>query len=678
MLLAACRADLRKGDGGPDGFGLLGANAQTTSGVSGVRALPPIARLNQDRDRPAYVEQGTGQFVSTQSRRQIEADASGQSVSLNFVDVDLQDFVRAVFDEVLKEAVVVDASLKGRITLRTPAPVNRTVAMDLIKQAIQAAGASLSSAGGINRVTMRGDQRAGKRFGESIRLVGLRYISADEAKSALAPFVQNGIEIAAGPSGQYLTLSGASADLDGLEEVLASLDVDQMKGMSFGLFPLKEAGATAVSNELNQMFNKEGERGFRSLPISRMNALLIMTPRANQLLAAQKWIGKLDRADRDGRKVYVYPIQNRRATEIAKVLGVVLEAEGGKKQDPSSPIAPSLTASTAGFASRPSRTATTASLPSPGPETAERGEGSPLEMGGGRGPRIVSDVTTNSIVVTASADEWRVVEAALRRLDVMAPQVLIEAIIAEVRLNDSLRHGVRWYFQRGLHGIGFAEANTLSTDNVPGFSYAFGIPQAKIAISALEQITDVEIVSSPALTVLDNQTARLQIGDQVPIATRSARSVVNPDAPTVNDIEFRDTGVILAVTPRVNASGLVVLDIMQEVSDVVPTTTSNLDSPTIRQRRVNSSVAVHSGREIILGGLMSANRNRGATGIPGLIEIPVLGNLFKSQGLHEGGRTELLVVLRPTVMGNRADIQNVTNEIKARMHGVRGAIQRPR
>ncbi|MDC0358588.1 type II secretion system protein GspD, partial [Oligoflexia bacterium] len=271
---------------------------------------------------------------------------------------------------------------------------------------------------------------------------------------------------------------------------------------------------------------------------------------------------------------------------------------------------------------------------------------------------------------------WKVIESALRRLDIMAPQVLIEATIAEVTLNDALSHGVQWYFSQGNHTSLFSNSSSSDTGFSSGFNYAFGIPKARVVLNALEQVTDVAIISSPALTVLDNQTAKLQVGDQVPITAQSAVSVVAANAPVVSNVEYKDTGVILSVTPRVNASGLVVLDITQEVSEVVPTTSSSLNSPTIRQRRVNSSIAVYSGMDIVLGGLISASRNKTDSGIPKIMDVPVLGELFKSDSKRDGARSELLVLLRPTVMANRADIRNVTNEIKSKMSGMARSFRR--
>jgi general secretion pathway protein D len=577
-----------------------------------------------------------------------------------------------VYDEVFQETVVIDPGLKGRITVRTPRPVSKSVARDLVKQALQTNGAVMMRADGVNRVSVsRSDQKGGRRIGDTLRVIPLKYIGVEEAKAAMSSIGQTGVDVLAGSSGQYLTIAGNSSDLDNIEELLSVLDVDQLKGMSFGLFPLKEAGPVAVSNELNQMFNRETDgKGFKALPIGRMNAVLIISPKPHLLSASRKWLAQLDRADRDERRIYVYPVQNRRASEIAKLLSVVLQAERGAAQAEvgQDTVSPALTAVQSSTKSRDF----SASPPSSATGSAATEIADQRQTEKGRGPRISADTSTNSIVVTATTVEWRLIEAALRRLDVMAAQVLIEATIAEVRLNDTLKQGVRWYFEKGLHGIGVTDSPTgIVGSSYPGFNYTFGIPQARVVLSALEQVTDVEIISSPALTVLDNQTAKLQVGDQVPIATRSSRSNVSPDAPTVNDIELKDTGVILSVTPRVNASGLVLLDITQEVSDVVPTTTSNLNSPTIRQRRVNSSVAVRSGKEIVLGGLIGVSRVRESGGVPMLMGVPVVGELFKSQSNREAGRTELIVILRPTVMGTNLDIQNVTEEIKLRMSGLR-------
>ncbi len=187
----------------------------------------------------------------------------------------------------------------------------------------------------------------------------------------------------------------------------------------------------------------------------------------------------------------------------------------------------------------------------------------------------------------------------------------------------------------------------------------------------MEEITDVQIISSPQLMVLNNHSALLQVGDQVPVATRSAVSTLDDTAPVVNSIEFKDTGVILSVTPRVNAGGLVMIDIEQEVSSVVSTTTSGIDSPTIQQRRIISTVAVRSGETVALGGLIQEKVQTRDSGVPYLSRIPILGNLFKSNK-DTNIRTELLILITPRVIANFEEAREITEELRARLHAIEG------
>jgi len=264
------------------------------------------------------------------------------------------------------------------------------------------------------------------------------------------------------------------------------------------------------------------------------------------------------------------------------------------------------------------------------------------------------------------------VSEALRKLDIMPLQVLIEATIAEVTLNDELRYGLQWFFKTGGDSeLTLSEAASGAAAQIfPGFSYLFQTGgDVRVVLNALDSITDVNVISSPQLMVLDNQTARLQVGDQVPIATQSSVSVTDPDAPIVNQIQFLDTGVILNVTPRVNAGGMVILEIEQQVSDVVATTTSGIDSPTIRQRQISSTVAVQSGETIALGGLIRESSSHTSSGLPILKDIPVVGALFGKTS-NDTTRTELLVLITPRVVSNQDEARAVTDELRRRLRAV--------
>ncbi len=281
--------------------------------------------------------------------------------------------------------------------------------------------------------------------------------------------------------------------------------------------------------------------------------------------------------------------------------------------------------------------------------------------------RIIADEKNNALVILATTAEYRMIEATLQRLDITPLQVLIEVTIAEVTLTDDLRYGLQWFFESGDSAVTFSTlASGAVASAFPGFSYLFSGGDARVVLNALTEITDVRVISSPQLMVLDNQSARLQVGDQVPIATQSAVSIGDPDAPIVNSIQFRDTGVILEVTPRVNASGLVVLDVFQEVSDVIATTTSDIDSPTIQQRSIESTVAVQSGDTVALGGLIRDRNEDSSSGVPLLSSIPLLGNLFKTTQTQVR-RTELLVLITPRVVRDRSEALEVTDELRRRL-----------
>jgi general secretion pathway protein D len=282
----------------------------------------------------------------------------------------------------------------------------------------------------------------------------------------------------------------------------------------------------------------------------------------------------------------------------------------------------------------------------------------------------VPDERNNALLILATPSQYRGILATLRQLDVVPLQVLIEATIAEVRLTDQLRYGLQWFFAFGSSSATLSDVTSGAVSPLfPGFSYLYSRVDARVVLNALTSVTDVRIISAPQLFVRDNAQARLQVGDQVPIVTQQAISVVDSDAPLVNTVEYRDTGVILEVIPHVNTSGSVILEIIQEVSDVVPTESSGIDSPTIQRRQIASEVFMMSGETVALGGLIRDRQTQGVSGIPLLSEIPVLGNLFKTTSDNED-RTELLVLLTPRVVRNSQDAAALTEELRRRIPSV--------
>jgi general secretion pathway protein D len=301
--------------------------------------------------------------------------------------------------------------------------------------------------------------------------------------------------------------------------------------------------------------------------------------------------------------------------------------------------------------------------------------------GGTQGPgvlpgvRITADVANNSILVYASQEAHRIVQQTLRQIDRPQLQVAIDATIAEVTLNDHLTYGVQFYLNSKQAGLKPDQGSIINSiggavlaQQLPGFNFLVGSAAApNLILDALHTVTDVRVLSNPSLVVLDNQPAILQVGDSVPISTGTA-TVLTANNTVVNTIDYRNTGIILRVVPRINSNGNVVLDIEQEISNVSPTSAANSLTPTVSQRKVKSSIAVQSGQTVLLAGLISDTENITRPGIPLLDELPGLGQIFAHKD-KTVGRTELIIFIRPQIIRDAVDANVVAEELRSKMNG---------
>ena len=286
---------------------------------------------------------------------------------------------------------------------------------------------------------------------------------------------------------------------------------------------------------------------------------------------------------------------------------------------------------------------------------------------------VSADPSNNSVVVYTNGETYKKIHAALRRLDSTPLQVAVNVTIAEVQLNDQLRYGVQYFVGSDRAGLGrdkgsfslFSQAAGVLQKQLPGLNLLIGSDtRPEVIISALNNITNVQVLSSPSLVMVENQTASLQVGDEVPVTTRQAQSIDLPNAPIVNQVEFRETGIILRVTPRIGQNDAVTMQIEQEISSVVGG--SETLTPTISKRKVASNISVVSGQTVLLAGLISEKREKRRNGIPGLIELPGLGDLFSTTN-NGSGRTEIVVFIRPVVVRSGEDAQTVAEEFRSRL-----------
>ena len=669
-----------------------------------VQTARQIGETERARNEPLLIR-GSDKMVAAPVVRP-GVSVQGAAVSLQFEQAPIVDVIHAVYGDVLGLPYVVSDSVAGNVTIRSAKPLAREEVLPVMESLLAANGlAAVQDSAGVFHIgtaealrnvaptlTLPGRQAAGQR----VVVVPLQYISAAEMAEILTPVAREDSFVRVDGFRNLLLMAGTSTQLEGWLEIVRLFDVDVLQGMSVGLFPLenisvKEAeaalslllsseGAASSSGQRSQAAQQRGQQQgdsigapstlagplagvVRFVAIERMNAILVVTSRSHYLDQIRNWIARFD-VRRDNlmeSRLFIYPVQNGTATHLASLLSAVFGGGGGGGgTTASSGVAPGLSSS-GGMDSVPDASTsgvTTASV-------------SGIELM--PNVRIVADEQNNAILIYAPGTEYRKIEAALRDLDRQPSQVLIEANIIEVSLNDNLKYGLQWYFHGGIGGgytgeglLNLRQSGGLAVQQ-PGFSYAVKGAGGDIraVLNALADKSLLKVISSPSVLVLDNQTAKIHVGDQQPV--RSSTTTTDAGRQTYS-IEYKDTGVQLSVTPSVNAGQMVALDVSQVVTDV-----GNIDAATgqrtFLQRYLNSKIAARSGETIVLGGLIRDNSNRARQGIPILHDIPIVGNLFGATDLTRV-RTELLVTLTPRVLENEADFQGIGAELRRKMRGV--------
>jgi len=661
-----------------------------TDGALKPAGARPIAtdRASDALVAPEYYY-GSGRVVAEPlGRPGVTTDDAGDTVSLNFVETGILEVVDVVLSKTLGLNYVIDARVQGTVTARTSKPIPRSAVLPVLENILALNGAAMVESQGVYNIVPVGavaslpkvvvtPSRRPQRQGVGIHVIPLEFASVASVRDIVASLVSPGHQLAVDHARNILIYTGPAQEARAIAEMVSVLDVDVLAGMSFALFPVQMSDAQDVANELEALFAEDavGALGgvIRFLPIERLNAILAIASRPAHLKHAGEWVARLDRADAGaGQRVFVYYAKNSRASDLTEILNQVFQgAPSGRDEAVSrAAVAPGLEPveliAPPRVLSDPDASAAVETPRAAPALAAETPSISILRTSGDSGIRFVADDRNNAVVIIATAAQFGMIEATLRQLDILPLQVLIEATIAEVALNDALEYGLQWAFETGnLSGSLTNNIVGAVAQSFPGFNVVLDTSDARIVLSALSEVTDVEVVSSPQLMVLDNQTARLQVGDQVPILSQTSSSTINPDSVT-NSVTYVDTGVILEVTPRVNASGLVTLDIALDVSDAIFTETSGIDSPTIQQRSILTTVAVQSGETVALGGLIRERSTESVSGIPVLMDIPLLGNLFKTtgQGMQ---RTELLVLITPRVVRGVAQARAVTEELRKRL-----------
>lgn len=644
-----------------------------------------------------YVDGQGGPFVPAGT-----SETAGRGTyRLNFENAELGEVVRAILGDALGRNFVIDTEVGGRVTLVSARPVAQEDLLPILETILRMNQAVLVDTGAIYRIVFDSEvgslpliNRNDARSGYGLTVVPLRYVSARTMVGLIEGFATRSESLRVDTSRNLVLIAGTASERQTAVETINNFDTNWMADQSVAIYPVGRVRPETLVPELERIFEtREGQPGadlIQFVPMSRMKAVLVVSKRPDLIRQAGTWVSRLDRQSPETDvQVHVYRVKYRDAKMLVQILSGIFTGASATGIDqpgdrPGDQIDPRASLFQTGVEGQ-----TDANMnQEPGLSTGQQDgltSGNTFDLadtgrqpgtgdlfagpatGGNDRIRFSADTANNSVVVYADGETYRKILTALRQIDVPPLQVAINVVIAEIRLNDQLRYGVQYFLKSGDDGsIGLFNtiANNISRE-LPGFNFLIGSERSPdIIISAFDQITDVQVLSSPSLVVLENQTATLQVGENVPVTTRQSTSNIDPDAPTVNEVEYRDTGIILNVTPRVADNGVISMTIQQEISNIA--SGSQTLTPTFAKRKISSAVSVVSNQTVLLGGLISERAERNDTGIPGLHRLETIGSLFGTKR-NQSDRTELIVLIRPVVIRQGQDAQHVAEELRARM-----------
>lgn len=638
---------------------------------------------------------GHGQFVNP-SPPMPPTGAGPEEASLNFEGLDVREVAKVILGDYLKESYTVHPAVTGTVTFRTIKPIPRKELLPTLEMLLRQNAAALVVEEGVYKILpiamvrgsvspVLGGPMRPIPPGFSVVVVPLKFVGAREMARLLEPIAaDNTVRI--DEVRNMVIIAGHQREMKHLIDTIELFDMDFLAGYSVGLFPVKSADVKALVADLDKIFGPTAQGPLagvvRVIPIERLNALLLVTTQPRYLETAKTWVERLDTlgGTSGGSRFFVYYVKNGKAENLAQLIGDLFSgkrtaapptlapgARPAEIRSPNSPAAP------------PGTTATTSQVPAAATFNLQGGTGSAASE-----VRVIADKDTNSLLILATSADYEVIEGALRKLDVIPRQVLVEVLLAEVSMTDDLEFGISWFINgRNTNPDRITGRIDTTPGNLPAkptdvgaVPFGTGRPFQLVSVSAdavravlnaRGEDSKARVLASPQLMVLDNQKAQIKVGDRISVQTQS-QSGVNTGTGVLNSFQYLETGILLSITPRINSNNQVTLEVNQEVSNPKPGTGGSATNPNpdVTQRAVQTTVVIASGESIVLAGLIREDSGRTSVGVPILSKIPILGAAFGNQTLSRG-RTELVMILTPRIVNDSRQAQDASEELRSKL-----------
>ncbi len=610
-------------------------------------------------------------------------------VVLNFDDADLYEVIRT-FAEILNINYIADPGLRGKVTIHTAGGVDRRDLFPIFYQILRANGLTAVRDGNLYhilplkeaprspieiRITGSAGEAPPVPTGQTvIQIVPLSFISVEEITKILTPFLSADGSIISHRDSNTLLIVDRRENIQKALQIVDVFDVDVFGDYLHHFYTPDFIGAEEAAKTLGDIFSsyRITKEELNFIVLERMNLLMIISRERRLMDRAIEFLKQIDVETADVEpRIFIYSVKNGQAAELSELLNGIFTAGGGGEEK-----AKGAKTSTGKGEAEPETAPIETPFGTIGQEKSEPASGRRRPAAGGNlyesgtltaKVKITPDEIRNVLIIEAVPRDYRIIKSILDRIDILPRQVLIEVTIAEIKLDAKTDLGVEWSYLKGSGGQ--PETSLLSASvGSSGLQYTIGeVGRWTSALSALATENKVNIISSPSVLASDNKEAKINISTEVPVASAQYQYDSGSDPIIQTNIQYRNTGVILSVTPHINEHGLVSMDISQEVSEQSESVqVGNESMPSFFKRSVNTSLTVHHAQTIVIGGLIRQNVNDGRTGVPCLGSIPGLEFLF-GRASWSKDKTELIILITPQVIRTLEEVDLVTEEFKSKV-----------
>lgn len=640
-------------------------------------------------------------------------------ITLMFDNADIYDVLKVVLGDALSLDYVVDPSVQGRITMKSTGAVSLADIFSILETALSTVNVSVVKQGSVYKIIkeINSARETLPAIGVGpaspvLQIIPVKFVQASQLANTVRSFIGPQALISNDPTNRYLIVADRAANVAKVVEMVATLDVDYLQQVNVRLFPLAFTDVADVVKDLDGLFKTSGVFNWPGtdgtkvyfLPILRANAVLVATANEKLMLSAEQWIKTLDAEPKNGLEsfVHIYPVLNGNAPHLADLLRQIF----GGATNPGTTLRPSVGAggnqgttsagnplgTGGGSAGSNNQTAPTTVVTRGNVPSQSSSSGSVPGLGGS--VQIIADEITNTIVIRSTSQDYKQIRKVLERLDITAKQVLIQVMVAEVALNDTLQYGVEWWLNDTLKYKGQTSASRVGLGGLVkptdiagivsgtggGLTYSVLNTTGQIIglLNLLGQDTNVNVLSTPHVMASDGKLARIEVGDEVAVVTQTSSTPNSLGGASIsNSVTYRPTGIILEVTPVISASGKVSLTVSQEVSNVqaIGSTVGGVTYPNFSKRKVSTEVIVDDGKPLLIAGLIRDSGNNNVGGIPGFKDIPILGALFGSTKKIRD-KTELIMSITSFIVNDKADGERITNQFQSALKELKPILER--